>query len=57
MAVLGDGLDRLALAVAEGRVGAEHGLEVAGQVIGHGVGQCGRVGVGAGAGSGVTIHV
>ena len=33
LAVLGDRLDRLALALAEGRVGAEHGLEVALEVV------------------------
>ncbi len=32
-AVVDDGLDRLALALAEGRLGAEHALEVSGQVI------------------------
>ena len=42
-AVLGDRLDRLALAVAERRVRAEHGLEVLGQVV-HRRGQCGRAG-------------
>ena len=40
MPVLDDRLDRLALALAEGRVGAEHGLEMPGEVV-HRPGQCG----------------
>ena len=57
-AVPDDRLDRLALTVAKGRVGAEHRAEVAGQVIGHGLHRvarhdpgllsCGRLNPGSG---------